>query len=139
MKKNLLIALLTVAAVTLVIAADRSGWLERVAPARSEETGSYTVADLNGGLVDLAPYKGKVVLLNYWATWCAPCQIEIPWFIDFQKQYGERGFQVVGVSLDVEGRSAVDPWLKEQKFELDGRPVALNYPILIGSEKAGQQ
>jgi cytochrome c biogenesis protein CcmG/thiol:disulfide interchange protein DsbE len=139
MKKNLIVAVLTVAAVALVLVADRSGWLERVAPATGEATEGYTITDLNGELIDLTPYRGKVVLLNYWATWCTPCLIEMPWFIDFQKQYGERGFQVIGVSLDDEGRAVVEPWLREQKFELDGRPVALNYPIWIGNEKASQQ
>lgn len=139
MKKNLIVAMLAVIAVALVLVADRSGWLERVAPPPAEESSGYTVSDLNGELIDLTPYRGKVVLLNYWATWCTPCLIEIPWFIDFQKQYGARGFQVIGVSLDDEGRAAVDPWLQEQKFEFDGQPVALNYPILIGNEKASQQ
>lgn len=134
-----MVAILTVVAVALVLIADRSGWLERVAPAPEAELAGYSITDLNGELIDLAPYRGKVVLLNYWATYCAPCQIEIPWFIGFQKQYGARGFQVIGVSLDDEGRGAVEPWLKDQKFELDGNPVTLNYPIWIGNEKASQQ
>jgi len=145
MKKNLLVAILTIAAVALVIAADRSGWLERVAPPSDATLASegFRIVDLNGGLVDLTPYKGKVVLLNYWATYCGPCIYEIPWFVGFQEQYGDRGFQVLGVSLDVDGRSQVEPWLKEQEeknaFELDGRPVKVSYPILIGDEKASQQ
>jgi len=138
MKKNILVAILTVAAVALVIVADRSGWLERVAPP-ADPSSSFEIIDLKGGLVDLEPYKGKVVLLNYWATYCAPCLIEMPWFVGFQEQYGDRGFQVIGVSLDDEGRSLVEPWLNDQKFELDGRRVKINYPILIGNEKASQQ
>jgi cytochrome c biogenesis protein CcmG/thiol:disulfide interchange protein DsbE len=139
MKKNLIVAVLTVAAIALVIAADRSGWLERVAPPPGEATEGYTITDLNGDLIDLAPYRGKVVLLNYWATYCPPCLIEMPWFIEFQEKYGERGLQVVGVSLDEGGRGDVEPWLKDHKFALDGRPLTLNYPIWIGNEKASQQ
>lgn len=139
MKKNLIVAVLTLAAVALVLAADHAGWLERVAPPSGEPAEDYTITDLRGELIDLTPYRGKVVLLNYWATWCTPCLIEIPWFIDFQNKYGERGLQVIGVSLDDEGRAAVEPWLREQKFQLDGRPVALNYPIWIGNERASQQ
>ena len=56
--------------------------------------------DSNGNSVSLADYKGKVVLLNFWATWCGPCKIEIPWFIEFQNKYGKDGLQVVGVSVD---------------------------------------
>lgn len=139
MKKNLLIAVLTAAAVVAVIAADRAGWLERIAPPAGPASDQFQITDLNGQLIDLAPYKGKVVLLNYWATWCTPCLIEIPWFIGFQEQYASRGFQVLGVSLDDEGRSVVEPWLRQQEFDLDGRPVRVNYPILIGNEPASQQ
>lgn len=138
MKKNILIAVLTVAAIALVFISDRAGWLERVAPP-ADPASSFEIIDLNGGLVDLEPYQGKVVLLNYWATYCAPCLIEMPWFVQFQETYRDRGFQVIGVSLDDEGRSLVEPWLNDQKFELDGRPVKINYPILIGNEKASQQ
>ncbi len=138
MKKNVMVAIVAVAAVALVIVADRAGWPKRTAPAPPAAEGA-PVTDLNGGLIDLAPYKGKVVWLNYWATWCAPCLIEIPWFIEFQRKYGDRGFQVVGVSLDDEGRSVVQPWLAEQRFDVDGQKVAINYPILIGNEKASQQ
>lgn len=136
MKKNVIVAIVAMAA-ALVIVADRAGWPRRMAPAPAAEGSQVT--DLNGGLIDLEPYKGKVVWLNYWATWCAPCLIEIPWFIEFQRKYGDRGFQVVGVALDDEGRSVVEPWLAEHRFDVDGQKVAINYPILIGNEKASQQ
>ncbi len=139
MKKNVIAGILTLAVVALVVMADRSGWLERVAPPPGTAGEGFRVTDLNGGLLDLEPYKGKVVLLNYWATWCAPCLHEIPWFIGFQEQYADRGFQVLGVSLDVEGRSVVEPWLAEQNFDVDGRERSVNYPIIIGNDAASQQ
>jgi cytochrome c biogenesis protein CcmG/thiol:disulfide interchange protein DsbE len=61
---------------------------------------NFTLRDINNQDVRLASLKGKVILLDFWATWCAPCKIEIPWFIEFQKKYGKDGLQVVGVSVD---------------------------------------
>src|SRR5450432_2051734 len=59
----------------------------------------FTLKDAKGASVKLSDFTGKVVLLNFWATWCGPCKIEIPWFIEFQKKYGAAGLQVVGVSV----------------------------------------
>src|SRR5260370_40427727 len=57
----------------------------------------FSLTDENGSPVKLSGYKGKVVLLNFWATWCGPCKIEIPWFIEFEKTYNNRGFAALGV------------------------------------------
>ena len=84
------------------------------------------VADAQGNKVSLADYKGKVVLLNFWATWCGPCKVEIPWFIEFQKQYQDRGFTVLGVSMDDDGWKSVKPYLGEHK---------INYPVVIGNDE----
>jgi len=83
--------------------------------------------DLHGKKVDLAGYRGHVVLLNFWATWCAPCLTEMPRFVEWQKSYGDKGLQILGVSMDDE----VDPVRKmEQKLQL-------NYPVVMGDEKLG--
>src|SRR5436309_15734831 len=60
----------------------------------------FTLKDMYGNNVRLADFKGKVILLDFWATWCAPCKIEIPWFEEFQNTYGKQGLQVIGVSVD---------------------------------------
>jgi peroxiredoxin len=88
----------------------------------------FALKDADGKTVHLADYKGKVVLLDFWATWCAPCKIEIPWFMEFEQQLKDRGFAVVGVSMDEDGWSAVKPYLQEMK---------VNYRILLGNEQVG--
>jgi len=95
---------------------------------------SVTIKDLQDRDVTLANYKGKVVLVNFWATWCAPCQTEIPWMMEFEKKYGSRGFVLLGVSMDEEGKKTVAPFLYKSRFELDGQKQAINYQILLGND-----
>jgi cytochrome c biogenesis protein CcmG/thiol:disulfide interchange protein DsbE len=85
----------------------------------------FTLKDADGRTVTLADYKGKVILLNFWATWCGPCKIEIPWFIDFEQKYKDRGFAVLGVSMDEEGWEIVKPYIEKNK---------LNYRVLMGND-----
>ncbi len=82
----------------------------------------FTVNDMQGRSVALSSFKGKVILLDFWATWCPPCKAEIPNFVELQDQYGERGLQVVGVSVD-------DPADKLPPFAEEFR---MNYPVLVG-------
>src|SRR5271169_6128190 len=63
----------------------------------------FTLPQIGGGNLTLSSYRGKVVLLDFWATWCDPCRLEIPWFIDLQRKNKDRGFEVLGVSMDDEG------------------------------------
>jgi len=95
---------------------------------------AVTIKDLQDHDVTLGDYKGKVVLVNFWATWCEPCQIEIPWMMEFQKKYGPRGFTILGVSMDEDGKSAVPPFLEKSRFDLDGQKQPMNYPILLGND-----
>src|SRR5215469_14704210 len=81
----------------------------------------FRLTDADGKDVSLADLKGKVVLVNFWATWCDGCQTEIPWLVEFQRQYANRGFVVVGISMDDDGWKSVRPWLKEKH---------VNYPIV---------
>jgi peroxiredoxin len=90
----------------------------------------FSLKDITGKDVKLAELKGKVVLVNFWATWCEGCQVEIPWFVEFQKEYASRGLMVVGISLDDDGWKSVKPWIKEKKVK---------YPIVIGNEGLGKQ
>ena len=94
-----------------------------VCPANSKPANlNFTLKDVNGKNVRLADYKGKVILLDFWATWCGPCKIEIPWFVQFQQQYGPAGLQVIGVSVD-DTAEMLRPYVKDMK---------MNYPVLQG-------
>jgi peroxiredoxin len=86
----------------------------------------FALKDGSGKTVKLSDYRGKVVLLNFWATWCGPCKVEIPWFIDFEQTYKDRNFTVVGISMDDDGWTSVRPYVQQRK---------INYPVLIGSEE----
>jgi cytochrome c biogenesis protein CcmG/thiol:disulfide interchange protein DsbE len=89
----------------------------------------FTLKDSNAQNVRLSAYKGKVVLVNFWETWCAPCRIEIPWFIEFERQYKDRGFAVLGIALDADGWSVVRPYMQEKR---------INYRIVLGNDKIAQ-
>src|SRR5260370_36471439 len=89
----------------------------------------FALEDASGRQVRLSGYKGKVVLLNFWATWCGPCKVEIPWFIEFEKAYRDRGFAVLGVSVDDGGWQVVKPYLAAQK---------LNYRIALGNDRVSE-
>jgi len=90
-----------------------------------EPAPNFTLRDTQGVAVRLADYRGKVVLLDFWATWCIPCKTEIPWFNELGKEYERRGFAVLGVDLDDSGRKAVRQYVARQK---------IGYRILLGDE-----
>lgn len=83
---------------------------------------NFTLKDIENKDVKLSTLKGKVILLDFWATWCGPCKIEIPWFVEFQQKYGKSGLQVVGVSVD-DTLAKLKPYVMQMK---------MNYPVLQG-------
>ncbi|MCL6546619.1 MAG: TlpA family protein disulfide reductase [Bryobacteraceae bacterium] len=89
----------------------------------------FALKDVNGATVRLSDYRGKVVLLNFWATWCGPCKIEIPWFIEFEQKHKDRGFAVLGISMDDGGWEVVRPFLARMK---------VNYRTLMGDETVAE-
>jgi peroxiredoxin len=89
----------------------------------------FVLDDASGNPVRLSDFRGKVVLLNFWATWCAPCGIEIPWFIEFQNTYQGRGLTALGVSLDEDGWDAVRPYIDKRK---------VNYRVMVGNDDVAQ-
>jgi thiol-disulfide isomerase/thioredoxin len=95
--------------------------------------------DLDGKDVSLADLKGKVVFVNFWATWCDPCRVEIPWLIEMQTKYGPKGFTVVGVAMDEDGKSAVQPFVAKERFDVNGQKLPMSYPIWIGTDEAADK
>jgi len=93
-----------------------------------------TFKDLEGKDVPLASLKGKVVVVNFWATWCDPCRVEIPWMIGFQQKYADKGFTMLGVAMDDEGKSVVQPFVEKTQFDVDGHSMTMNYPIVLGND-----
>ncbi|HTE90451.1 MAG TPA: TlpA disulfide reductase family protein, partial [Terriglobales bacterium] len=83
-------------------------------------------SDSKGASVRLSDYKGKVVLLDFWATWCHGCKTEIPWYMEFQNKYKDKGLAVIGVSMDDDGWKSVKPFVEEQK---------MNYAVVIGNQE----
>jgi thiol-disulfide isomerase/thioredoxin len=140
MKKGILVGLGVIALLTVMVWADRkfpaaSRPATNVTSTASEASmPSIVMKDLNGRDVTLEQYKGQVVLVNFWATWCAPCKVEIPWMIEFQKKYSSRGFTILGVSMDEDGKKAIDPFLQKERFDVNGQKEAMNYPILLGND-----
>ena len=94
---------------------------------------------LDGKDINLSQYRGKVVLVNFWATWCEPCRFEIPWLIEMQQKYGAKGFTVLGVAMDDEGRSVVAPFVDKERFDVNGNKSQMNYPIVIGNDAAADK
>jgi thiol-disulfide isomerase/thioredoxin len=90
----------------------------------------FSLESLDGKTMRLSDLRGKAVLLNFWATWCGPCKIEMPWFVDLQNQYGAQGLQIVGVAMDDASKEDIGKFAKD---------MGVNYPILIGKESVGDQ
>jgi thiol-disulfide isomerase/thioredoxin len=88
----------------------------------------FSLTDLEGRKLALSGYRGKVILLDFWATWCAPCQTEIPLFVEWQKRYSPRGLQVIGISMD-------DSAPPVRAFY--GK-LGINYPVALGSVKVAE-
>ncbi|MBF8306147.1 MAG: Redoxin domain protein [Acidobacteria bacterium] len=140
-RKILLVGMfLTVAAVAMYVVERNRGPVPGASPGTTATSGpapairgvaapEFELADLDGGKLRNSDLQGKVLLVNFWATWCAPCEIEIPWFIDFQKKYQDDGLEVIGISLDEEGPEKVKKYVTEHK---------VNYKIVMGDEKTAE-
>ncbi len=133
-RKPVVTLVVTMVAVLMVLfaverAARSTGQLGvRSANVKDEQAPDFTLQSINGETIRLSDFRGKAVLLNFWATWCAPCRIEMPWFVEMQDRYAAEGLQVVGVAMDDSSPNDIE------KFANDLR---VNYPILVGEDTVG--
>lgn len=89
----------------------------------------FELTSLDGRRVKLSDFRGKAVVLNFWATWCAPCKVEMPWFVDLQKRYGNDGLVVVGVAMDDTDAAKIAQFASE---------MGVNYPVLLGTDRVSE-
>jgi len=144
MKKVILIVSTVLVLIGATVYADRAtrvrpkGLIKNTEEADTKPIGQpapeVTLRDLDGKDATLSQYKGKVVLVNFWATWCEPCQVEIPWLIEIQQKYADKGFTILGIDVDDEGKDAVVPFVAKERFNVNGQKLPMNYPILLGND-----
>lgn len=136
MKRNTLLIVLAIVAVAALLFVGRHMVNKKAnnsSQIADKATGApapeFELTNLDGKQVKLSDFRGQAVLLNFWATWCSPCKIEMPWFVELQKQYGPQGLAVVGVAMDDASRDDIAKFTKE---------MGVNYPILLGKEAVGE-
>jgi peroxiredoxin len=120
--RNLAVALI---AMCSFLASQTTPQPSQPAPQVGQPAPDFSLGDSTGSPVKLSAYKGKVVLLDFWATWCTGCKVEIPWYVEFQDKYRNDGLTAIGVSMDDDGWKSVKPFLEEHK---------LNYPVVIANQ-----
>ncbi len=135
MKRNPLVPVVVAAIIALMLFAGiHSARKNRAAGSvsgqlRGQVAPDFELQSLDGKNVKLSDFRGKAVLLNFWATWCGPCKIEMPWFVELQKEYGPQGFQIVGVAMDDASTEDITKFAKQ---------MGVNYPVLLGKEAVGE-
>lgn len=135
-RNNIVLVVVIVVVIAMVISAKRVHRGAGVAGAAVQGDGvgtvapDFTLTTLDGKKVKLSDYRGKAVLLNFWATWCGPCKVEIPWFMDLEKEYKPQGLVVLGVAMDDDGRQTVAKFAQEMKID---------YTVVLGNDDVADQ
>ena len=130
--RNAIVLIVVIAVVFIMLVAGRR-MRERRAASGTLSAGNvngqlapdFTLKSTDGKEVKLSDLRGKAVLLNFWATWCGPCKVEIPWFIELEKQYASQGLVIVGVAMDDDAEKVVPKFAQEMKID---------YTVLLGTE-----
>lgn len=124
----------------LVAAADADAGLSP-SPMVGKQAPGFTLEDLNGKRVSLSDFKGKALLINFWATWCGPCKLETPWLVDLQKKYAGKDFEIVGIDAEDDDATPADKavWARDKaavaKFVKEEH---MPYPVLLGGDALGK-
>ena len=133
MKRNALVFVALFVAILAMLASgkylDRTrkhGPLKLVGNVQGLPAPDFQLPSLDGAKVKLSDFRGKAVLLNFWATWCPPCKVEMPWFADLQKEYGKDGLVILGVAMDDSEPDKIAQFASE---------MGVNYPILLGTDQ----
>jgi cytochrome c biogenesis protein CcmG/thiol:disulfide interchange protein DsbE len=115
-----------------LVGADSADPSQSLSPMIGKRAPDFTLEDLNGKKISLANYKGKAVLINFWATWCGPCKLETPWLVDLRNQYASQGFEILGVSTDDIDRQDKKAFAEEKKeISTFVQQMRMPYPVLI--------
>ena len=146
-RRLLLSAVVGLCAATFVIAASDAAAQAVSGPApdalipaaQRKPAPDFSVTDLRGQPVTLSADRGKVVLLDFWATWCGGCKLEIPWYIDFYRQYRDRGLAAIGASMDEDGWTSVRPFLARGNDPETGGNIAMPYSVVIATPAMAQR
>ena len=115
---------------------------QQISPLMDKPAPDFTLEDLGGNKISLSSFKGKPLLINFWATWCGPCKIETPWLVELQNDYGRTGFEVVGISTEGDDLKPDDKegWAHDKaaiaKFVKDEH---MQYPILINGDSLANE
>jgi cytochrome c biogenesis protein CcmG/thiol:disulfide interchange protein DsbE len=126
-----ILAISTLLAASILMASEPAGVPAALLPAAQRKPApEFSLPDSSGKTVSLKDYRGKVVLLDFWATWCHGCKLEIPWFAEFSRKYGDKSVVVVGVSLDSDGWKVVRPFIKTAQVP---------YQIILGNDAMAAQ
>jgi peroxiredoxin len=131
-KRNALVFVVLLAVILAMLSLGRymdrtrkHGALKLVGNVKGVEAPDFALVSLDGRKVKLSDYRGKAVVLNFWATWCSPCKVEMPWFVDFQNQYGKDGLVVLGVAMDDSSAAKIAEFAHE---------MGVNYQVLLGTD-----
>jgi len=136
-----------IVAVLCVGAAIRYFRPEVTGMADASDDEGYTIADidqpvpravlptLDGDWMDMGSYRGKVLLINFWATWCPPCRNEMPELIKLQQEFASQGFTIVGIAVDDQGDESVKSFVQAKHFSVDGSSASINFPVLLGQDE----
>lgn len=128
-RRNAWILVVLIIVVTIMLLAPRMVKYRPTNALTSDPKGmpapDFVLKDINGNSVRLSDYRGKAVVLNFWATWCPPCKTEMPWLVDLRDKYHSQGLEIIGVALDEAGKDEIAKFAHDMK---------LDYPVVIGDD-----